>query len=568
VVEILVALGIFMVVVVALLPQIVVGVRATGTARLVTQAKGVAQGQLERMRSLPFHIARDAGNFIDVLDYFYRDRAAPSVAASCQSGGRYAAPSTSWTGFVSAATTARCGYEPAAGAFYRTVTVVPPATGTTGFTVVTDTQFFSGATPPGPVTPVSGYDSHTSGKDTPPSSQVGVTVTVLYSERGTRRPVSTFTQIAARLPSATRLRAAVDVSVLDVGSVTSDHSPLTMAGGVVHLAAAVTYASTAAANLTAVTAGLSTGEQRSGASATLAAPPTTTSVASPATSGQLTTGGCQYACWGASTTTGLSVSAENGLPQAGGVLAPAQALVTDLTHSGLSFGNSAAADYRPDLKLTPPLVRLDPLGVPQPSGLSGCSPGGGGSLAYLSGGGYLRTTDAGTPASPFQVEACGVARASTVQLLPTAFAPQGVVQIRLSSASTRCLVQGKTHAASADVDYQAVVSYFDGQIYRTAATVTPGTVTDPLQDQALLAKPVKADGSRTLGDYVASWSSLTAGLVDRTSSTGVATAKLPAVVTVATQPVRADATAADGLDGTSVLSLAIGAVSCSAEDLR
>jgi hypothetical protein len=213
-------------------------------------------------------------------------------------------------------------------------------------------------------------------------------------------------------------------------------------------------------------------------------------------------------------------------------------------------------------------MRLDPLGVPLPSGLSGCAPGTGGSLAYLSGGGYLRTTDAGSPTAPFQVEACAVARASTIQLFPTAFAPQGVVQIQLSSASARCLVQGKAHAASTDVGYQAVVRYFDGLVYRTAATVVPGAGTDPLQDPALLTKPVKLDGSRTLGDYIASWSSLTSARVDQSSATGVAKAKLPAVVSVATQPVRADPAAPDGLDGTSVLSLAIGAVSCSAEDLR
>ena len=568
VVEILVALGIFMVVVVALLPQIVVGVRATGTARMVTQAKGVAQGQLERMRNLPFHIARDAGNFVDVLDYFYRDRVAPPVAASCQSGGTYAAPSTSWTGYVSSSNAARCSYEPASGAFYRSVSVTPAATGTTSFTVVTDTQFLSGATPPAPVSPASGYDTQLTGKDNPASSQVGVTVTVLYTQRGTRRPISTFTQISARLPSPTRLRSSVDVTALDVGSVTTDHEPLTLAGGVVHLSSSVTYASNAAASLSAVSAGLATGEQRTGAKVTAVAPPSTTAAATSSAPGELTTGGCDYACWGASTTPGLSLSAQNGLPAAGSVLAPAQASVTDLTHAGLSFGNSAAAAYRPELKLTPPLVRLDPLGVPLPNGLSGCAPGGGGALAYLSGGGYLRTTDAGSVASPNQVEACAIARASTVQLFPTSFAPQGVVQIDLQSASARCLVQGTTHAASTEVGYQAVVRYFDGTTYRTAATVVPGMVTDPLQDPALLTSPVKADGSKTLGDYVASWSALTSGHVDRTTATSLARAKLPAVVTVATQPVRADPAAADGLDGTSVLSLAIGALSCSAEDYR
>ena len=68
-----------------------------------------------------------------------------------------------------------------------------------------------------------------------------------------------------------------------------------------------------------------------------------------------------------------------------------------------------------------------------------------------------------------------------------------------------------------------------------------------------------------------SWSSLTADKVDEAATsgqTGSARVKLPGVVTLATQPVRADATASDGLDATSVMSVAVGALSCSAEDAR
>jgi hypothetical protein len=64
-----------------------------------------------------------------------------------------------------------------------------------------------------------------------------------------------------------------------------------------------------------------------------------------------------------------------------------------------------------------------------------------------------------------------------------------------------------------------------------------------------------------LGDYIASWSSLT---TDKVTGTG-AKVTLPGVVTIATQPVRGTTGAPDPSSGVSVT---VGAVSCSAEDAR
>jgi len=181
-VEIIVALGILMVVATALLPQLVVGIRSTGIARTVSQAKGVAQGQLDRMRNLPFHVSPAAGDYRDVLDFYYRNLTA-GTTANCPSSGPDVVPQTSWSGYV-ASGVSRCRYEPASGVFYRKVEVVPASAGNSGFVLVVDTQFLSGATPPAPVTPPPGYDTQTTGKDTPSSSQIGITVTVVYSSRG------------------------------------------------------------------------------------------------------------------------------------------------------------------------------------------------------------------------------------------------------------------------------------------------------------------------------------------------------------------------------------------------
>ena len=61
-IEIIVALGVIMTVMAAVLPQLLVGIRSGETSRLVTQTKGVAQGQLERMRNLPYYVAPEAGD--------------------------------------------------------------------------------------------------------------------------------------------------------------------------------------------------------------------------------------------------------------------------------------------------------------------------------------------------------------------------------------------------------------------------------------------------------------------------------------------------------------------------
>ena len=57
-VEVVVALAIVMVVAASLLPQLVAGIQATSTARTISQAKGVVQGQLDRMRNLPYYVSR------------------------------------------------------------------------------------------------------------------------------------------------------------------------------------------------------------------------------------------------------------------------------------------------------------------------------------------------------------------------------------------------------------------------------------------------------------------------------------------------------------------------------
>nr|MCW2728364.1 hypothetical protein [Aeromicrobium sp.] len=564
-IEVVVSLGILMVLVTALLPQLVVGIRSTSTSRLVTQAKGVAQAELEGMRNLPFHVSYDAGGFRDVLDYYYKDLGQPGTSAVCLSGSKFAPPQLGWAGYVSPGT-ARCSYEPATGAFYRTVRQIPAAEGISAFTVVTSTQFLSGSTPPSAVTPPSGYTTQSAVAGQPASSQVGATVTVLYTERATLRPTTMSTQIARQPPLTTRVRAQAVANAVEVGSVTSAGVPVTLSAGLLSLSGSLTHASNVIANLAGTSSGLATGEKSSGASKTVSAPPSRAAAVELAGAGSLGLAGCDYGCWGATRVDVPSLSATEGLPLVGSPSAPAQSLLTGPANNGLSFGNSPVADYRPGLELSAPLLRMDPDAVSAPSGVSAaCAPGSSGAQAYAAASGYVRTTAKDAATDPGSVESCAVSRTSSLSLFPTAFAPRGILLIELRRAAVRCRVAGAAHTATVTHDYEAVVKYWDGTAYRTAGTITPSSATDPLDEIDLATTPT--GGAKMLGDYISSWSALTAGEVKTSTAAGEAVAKLPGVITLTSQPVRESATITSG-DPTSVISLTVGALSCSALDVR
>src|SRR6478609_8771002 len=97
----MVAMGIFLVVSAAVLPLVLAGFRTAATARDVSQTKGVAQAQIEKMRDLPYYVGRAAGDYKDLLDAYYRDRVAPTAPPSCAAPTLTALPATTWSGYVS-----------------------------------------------------------------------------------------------------------------------------------------------------------------------------------------------------------------------------------------------------------------------------------------------------------------------------------------------------------------------------------------------------------------------------------------------------------------------------------
>ncbi|HSE69655.1 MAG TPA: hypothetical protein VLA97_02775, partial [Nocardioidaceae bacterium] len=200
---------------------------------------------------------------------------------------------------------------------------------------------------------------------------------------------------------------------------------------------------------------------------------------------------------------------------------------------------------------------------------TGCQPSGSGTPSYLTGGGYLRTTAVDAATEPSLVETCGVARAGVISILPTTFAPKGLVQLELVGASARCTVSGASHGAAATYDYKVKVRIKEpggeNDYYDDEKIIDPST-TDDLLAAVDLESPVSLD--RKLGDYIASWSSLTPDRVSKTQVTGMAEVDVPGVVTLTTAPLRPKGISTTEYDEGSAMSVTIGAVSCSAKDAR
>ncbi|MBA2954490.1 prepilin-type N-terminal cleavage/methylation domain-containing protein [Nocardioides sp. MAH-18] len=562
-VEVLVALGIVMVLVAAVLPLLVSGIRSNDIARAAAQSKGFAQAELERMRNLPFYIAPSAGDYRDVFDRYFRNVSTPAAAAQCGTTGNHPTPKTTWTGYVSASAD-RCSWEPS-GAFYRYVRTESTNPELKGFVVVVDTRFLSDTTPPTVIAPYTGYNTQTVGKSYPPASQASVTVAVFQASKRLREPIVSSTQISRREIPAARMSSTLDVTAVDLGTANTDGLPVTLSAGLVKLAGELTYSSTANAVLASTTTGAATGEQAGGAGITAAAPPDVSDSQDDESAGQLNGAGCELACWGNTRRSAVALSAGNALPNAGSPTSPLQAILRDTVHNGLSLAAGAGAQYRPALALAPSkgLVTMHSGSDTNPGVSGGCASTSSGGSVRVASSGWLRTTAIDDAASPLLVESCGVARTAPVSVLPTTFAPDGVVRITLTDAKVRCAVSGAAHAATASVGYTAAVEVWGPSGYTTVATVTETTASDLL---ATVPLTTPVGGGHTLGDYISSWSAVSSSEVTKTAATGAATVNVPGIISLTTQPTREDASGAS--DPLSSVTVSVGVLSCSAADAR
>lgn len=582
-VEIMVALGIFLVVMTAVLPLMVAAVKGAASAGQATEQKGVVEGQFERMRNLPWHVAPNAGQFIDVLDRYYPNRTAPTATVNATACAGF--PASGWTGYVQ--TSARCSYEPAYGdathpnAFYRTVETVDPE-GPGAYLVVTDVQFLTSVAPvspasysPAPVAVPSGYDTTQQGSDTPISQEVGVTVTAFDLRSSTPKPFTDYTQIAEDVRSPKRVQAVAETAAIELTGVTRQGTSVGVTAGSLDLNGFLAKLSSASGRLSAVEArqgsndpvGLQAGPFTASAPAKL--PPAVGTEA-----GDLTTPAqCDFICWGTTwysgqtTTSDVTVSSTNGLPLVGSSTAPVQAGIQGGIPAGstaLGFSNTPVAEReyyrRADLGLvTDSLVTV----ASTATSLSGCGASGSGEAL---GRGYVNT-------SATTVTSCAETGASTVSLFPTKDRPAGVLDVKLDYARTSC---SSAHggARSAVATYSVTVTAH-GPGGGTLSKTFKDTDSQTARDDAVTALlDYSVVGGLPLDQYVASLTPAVATTSTTVAST--ASASVPAALTLVSTDMRnkepydpsGSATTSYTHDEDSTFTLRLGAVSCQALDAR
>ena len=587
-VEVVVALGIVMALLVAVLPQLIGGVQATDLARSVSQAKTLASSELERMRNLPFHVSPSAGDFVDLFDRYFHDLE-PATPPTCTDGDRVVPLSSVNSGYV-AEGAGRCSWEPD-GPFYRVVrsnhgAAADPSLD--GFVVTVNTQFLEpnldAADRPVWRAPVPGYDTTDQDKDTPASAQVGVTVAVTGERPTQRRPVTTYSQIARAYQSQTQARAAADATGMTVGltlagSTPTDGNNITVTGGLLHLDASLVASSRVEAAAAGITATAGTGENAGTARTSGTAPPATLMEWTSTDDGELLGSGCQVLCWGRGTHEGLwEPRTAGGLPGIGSSGSPVHVALKNPGTGGyaLRIGMGQDPGYLPGLGLANPLVRMKAADVSSDV-TSGCRPSQEAGNLRVHSGGWVDVTDPAAPSGG--VDACAATHTAEVSVLPPAGSASNVrLTLQLLSAWARCRVMGPAHEAqSPDVGYAVRVRVYDGSsashdwllTYSTAAGVGDDTLPSP--------------GEAGLGAWIDSWSvalppdaSGPRGLTT-VSRAGEVRAEMPAVLSILTKPLRQARGESGALlesegvptpDPQSALSITLGSVSCAAEDYR
>jgi prepilin-type N-terminal cleavage/methylation domain-containing protein len=221
-IEVVVAFALLVVVMTSALPVFIRMLQATAVTKAHTQAKNLAQERLDQMRDLRFHVDRQNGPFLDLLDIYFTNATSASPVTTVNAG------SGTLTGSY-IATGAASGGEPAA-PFYRVTT--GPIPGATSFSQIIDTQFLG---PDGSAVPAARfqdvYDSQIVGRDQSPSLMVGVTVLTTWTSGGKVKTFRTYTRVTDGRPQAPVIQSQGRAVAVDITSNGADTSTLELQAG-------------------------------------------------------------------------------------------------------------------------------------------------------------------------------------------------------------------------------------------------------------------------------------------------------------------------------------------------
>lgn len=567
-IEIIIAMLIFAVAISALIPMFLGMTKAATFAKTYTQARNLAQDQVESMRQLPFHI--DASNQkdssggdastsrVDLVDTYY-------PALTPVASGTTAANVS--TGFVAASATAGRVTGDPAGAFFRTVsTRTLPGEGSSYRILVTG-QFIDGSG--AAVAPQVGYlYSDKTGLDEVPSTAMAVTVQVVWTRYGKTKLHKTYTRIDQAQPVRPLVNAQARAELLRVTSTLPGDVQVT--ADVANVSADGSAAAGITASVDALGAAVSTtpGVTVAGARSSGSAPPTqTVANASDNAGGDLLGIGCLTVCFGKTVVTGGSLSVDKALPLVGyasdGTGSPMLASVQGQGSSGRPAFRFANVPDRTDLllSLTSPLVTLRPkeqLGLPLIGGSADGTGFAGLSTSQISGSAHNVSAKAGSCGSSGPCPTTATA-GSVIDIMPTTFIPsgRGVVQIQLFGAAIACSTDGTTPAAAAT--YKADVYVWKSTGYQLVGTATNGGL--QLPDPSTIKVTTNLGVDVMLSQYIQSWSAMTTLDVLTGAAGNVARGTTDGIITLNTAPTRMS-------DPSSTVAVQVSPMSCYAEDNR
>lgn len=571
IIEVMVAFTLLAIVTLGVVPLFVSALRGVLVSKLDTGGKNLSQERLEQMRNVLFHVGVNAPpakpsvcwtdvnktdpeagavdcDYRDMIDTYFRSLTA---AASVTSGG-YVAPGAP-----------RSSDEPA-GAFYRFV--VNPVPGFPRYSQVTATQFLD--VNRNPVTPVDTYNSQVAGSDFPTTRLVGVTVVTTWTAGNLTKKFVAFTQIAEGRPAApavTMQARATGIRIVGGLPAPIPGTPaplLSMEAGISSADGSLSTGASAAVSVTGSFAQIAPGVRVEGKSAGATAPPNSSAVDGDKFPYSLIDGAGEsspscgtFDCLAfgvGDQTRNVKASIVSGQPTIASLSAPAVGRVRFVSSPGglnLGYRNRPEAASMPGLDISQMLVRVNE---------------GGSSIPTSQGATYL----ASIGGSGHKAEAGVSARTQSVKMVPTTFAPDGIVQITLFSSSLVCTTTGSSSSATADFDAEVrYLQYNPGTNLNEYVTVDvedgdPSPLTAALLTSTQITTTPGGPATLVpLETYIDSWGSLTGANTTITSPPKTVSSNLNGIVAITTRPTRVG-------DPDSAVAVQVGVLTCVAEDNR
>lgn len=519
-VEIVIAMALLAMLLVAALPMFLSMVRGTVVTRQQTQAKNLAQERLEQIRDLRYHVDRQNGPFLDMLDIYYTNATASSPSTTVTVGGdsltgRYI-PSGGGT-----------GGEPVA-PYYRVQTSA--LSGATGFTQVVAAQFLEGdgrtVVPASRFqgTATSGYDSQAAGRDTPPTLMLGVTVITRWLQDGVEKTFRTYTTVTETRPERPVLQSQARSTAVDISSTAADGTTLQLQGGVASLDGAQSSGSSVSGYVTGALARRTGQAVQEGRNARFQLPGQP--VALLGTGSSVVPAGCTWFGFGGTQVDNVSADVGTGLPKSPVNVDGATPRNVVSGRIIDNAGNTCGA-----LSFTTVVdsgaQRTDSVGNRMGPSPFAFLPDSGGSGTSVQADAYVTATDlTASPQRTYSGARMSMGRA--VRMFPntpdnpkSTAADYGLVTAKVTTATIDCTSGGGTAIGTVRAAYTAVLRWWGKSSTETVARWRQATWT---YDSTTGTAPVLAAGSDT-------WNPAAIFLADGQPLSSVVSVELPKPVT-------------------------------------